>query len=407
MIEWLLLLLPVAAASGWWAARRGDARNGAAGSTTDPSFFRGLNYLLNEQPDKAIDVFLKLVEVDGETAETHLALGSLFRRRGEVDRAIRIHQNVVARPNLSKEQRGYALYELGQDYMRAGLFDRAESLFGELVEMQVYRKRALEALREIYQQEKDWVRCLNVAEQLQALTGESVRAEMAQYHCELVQEALKAGNGEAADEQLARAQAADPRCARATMLQGQMAMARGDAKAAVSIFHRVAEQGPQFLPEILPELLEAYRRSGRGNPIPELRRLHRDCPSPSLALALADALQREEGDDAAIAFLVDYVSRYADLSSLERLLGIYGPTLKDDTKTQAIYRAVLAVVDHLASRQHDHQCEHCGFVARRLHWQCPSCKHWGSIKPVQPQPIGDGADSVSDPSTVRIRGPSP
>jgi lipopolysaccharide assembly protein B len=405
--EWLLLLLPVAAASGWWAARRSDARNCASASTADPSFFRGLNYLLDEQPDKAIDVFLKLAEVDGETAETHLALGSLFRRRGEVDRAIRIHQNLVARLNLSKKQRGYALYELGQDYMRAGLFDRAESMFGELVEMQVYRKRALEGLREIYQQERDWVRCLDVAEQLQALTGEPVCAEMAQYHCELVQEALKARDPEAADQHLIRARAADPRCVRATMLQGQMAMARGDANAAVAVYHRVAEQEPKFLPEILPELLEAYRGSGRENPIAELQRLYRDYPSPSLVLALADALQREEGDDAAIAFLVDYVSRYADLTSLERLLEIYGPSLEDESKTQAIYRAVLAVVDHLRSRQHDHQCEHCGFVARRLHWQCPSCKRWGSIKPVQPRPIGDGADSVPDQTAVRIGEPSP
>lgn len=407
VIEWLLLLLPVAAASGWWVARRSDARRGASGSAADPSFFRGLNYLLNEQPDKAIDVFLKLAEVDGETAETHLALGSLFRRRGEVDRAIRIHQNLVARPNLSKEQRGYALYELGQDYMRAGLFDRAESMFGELVEMQVHRKRALEGLREIYQQEKEWVHCLDVVEQLQALTGESLRAEMAQYHCELAQDALKAGDAEAAGGHLSRAQAVDPRCVRATMLQGQMEMARGDASAAVTVYRRVAEQGPQFLPEILPELLEAYRRSGRESPIAELRRLYRDCPSPSLVLTLADELERQEGDDSVVAFLLEYVSAYADLASLERLLRIYDSRLEDGTETHATYDAVLAVVDHLRARQPDHQCERCGFVARRLHWQCPSCKHWGSIKPVLPEPIGKSADSQPDRSASLLVESSP
>jgi len=407
VIDWLLLLLPVAAASGWWAARRNDVGRGTARPAADPSFFRGLNYLLNEQPDKAIDVFLKLAEVDGETAETHLALGSLFRRRGEADRAIRIHQSLVARPNLSKEQRAYALYELGRDYMRAGLFDRAESMFRDLVEMQVHRKRALEGLREIYQQEKEWVRCLEVAEQLQALTGENVRAEMAQYHCELVQEAMKARDGVAARVHLSRAQAVDPQCVRATMLQGQMEMARGDANAAVAVYRRVAAQGPQFLPEILPELLEAYRRSGRENPIAELRRLYQDCPSPSLVLTLADALQREEGDDAAIAFLVEYVSGHADLASLARLIDIYAPSLQAGTRTQAIYHAVLAVVDHLRVRQPDHQCEHCGFVARRLHWQCPSCKRWGSIKPVLPELIADCTDSPANQSAIRMREPSP
>ncbi len=400
VIEWLLLLLPLAAASGWWAARRSDARRGASGSSADPSFFRGLNYLLNEQPDKAIDVFLKLAEVDGETADTHLALGSLFRRRGEVDRAIRIHQNLVSRPNLGKEQRGYALYELGQDYMRAGLFDRAESMFSELVEMRVHRKRALKGLREIYQQEKDWVRCLEVAEQLQVLTGESVSAEIAQYHCELAEEALKAGDRAGADTHLSRAQAVDRLCVRATMLQGKMEMARGDPNAAVAVYQRVSEQAPEFLPEILPELLEAYRRSGRKDPLPKLKRLYRDSPSPSLVLTLADSLQRREGDEAAIAFLVEYVSGYADLAGLERLLGIYGPRLADDDHLQATYRAVLAVIDHLRSRQPDYQCEQCGFVARRLHWQCPSCKHWGSIKPVLPEPLGTGVDALADRRTA-------
>lgn len=395
MIELVLLLLPMAAASGWWAASRRNARPDVPCSASDPAFFRGLNYLLDEQPDKAIDVFVKLAEVDGETAETHLALGSLFRRRGEVDRAIRIHQNLVSRPNLSQEQRGYALVELGQDYMRAGLFDRAESMFGELVEMKLHRKRALEGLREIYQQEKDWSRCLEVAGQLQSLTGEPVRTESAHYHCELAEEALKQGNGEAAVAHLSDAQTVDAHCVRATIVQARMAESRGDSKAAVALYRRVARQGPQFLPEILPELLDAYRRSGGQDELGELKRLYRDCPSPALVLMVTDAIQATEGDGAAIAFLVEYVSGYADLASLERLLKLYAPTLPRDAQTQTTYRAILAVVEHLCSRRPDHQCEHCGFVARRLHWQCPSCKHWGSIKPVQPKPIGDSADAVA------------
>jgi lipopolysaccharide biosynthesis regulator YciM len=142
MYELALLLLPVAAASGWWAARRSARREAENCADPDPAYFRGLNYLLNEQPDKAIDVFIKLLEVDNETVETHLALGNLFRRRGEVDRAIRIHQNLIARSGLNRDQKALALLELGQDYMRAGLFDRAESLFSELVDMSLYRGRA-------------------------------------------------------------------------------------------------------------------------------------------------------------------------------------------------------------------------------------------------------------------------
>ncbi len=404
MIELLLfLLLPVAAASGWWAARQSDqahARSlrgrGAAGLRPDPSFFRGLNYLLDEQPNKAIDVFLKLAEVDGETVETHLALGSLYRRRGEVDRAIHIHQRLLAQSNLSREQRGYALFELGQDYMCAGLFDRAEAMFHELVAMDLHQQRALKRLLEIYQQEKEWARCLEVAEQLGSITGDPTPTESAQYHCELAEEAIRDGQEQRASSHLASAQAVDANCVRATMLQARIARKRGDAPEAARLYLRVAEQGPQFLPEILPDLLDACRGAGRDDRLSELERLYRDYPSSGLACTLADALRDAEGEKAAIAFLVDYISARADLAGLERLLLLQGAGRADDTQTRAVHRAVLGVVAHLRARQPDHQCAHCGFVARRLHWQCPSCKRWGSIEPVQPESIDPGPDSAGD-----------
>ena len=191
LIELLFLLLPVAAASGWWLARRDGSARRSPPEGSAPAFLRGLNYLLDEQPDKAIDVFLELAEVDGETVETHLALGSLFRRRGEVDRAIRLHQNLIARHNLSRDQRGLALFELGQDYMRAGLLDRAELLFQELVDLGLHRERALRGLLDIFQQERDWEKCLEMAERLKPFTDRPMFREMAQYHCELAEEARR------------------------------------------------------------------------------------------------------------------------------------------------------------------------------------------------------------------------
>jgi len=387
MMEWLFLLLPLAAASGWWAAKRSTG-GAPSGSQRDPAFFRGLNYLLNEQPDKAIDVFIKLAEVDNETVETHLALGSLFRRRGEVDRAIRVHQSLVARRDLERQQRAYALYELGQDYMRAGLFDRAESLFAELVEMKLNRRRALEGLREIYQQEKDWHRCLEVAEQLQSLTDVPMRTEIGHYHCELAEEALKAGDVPAAQRHLRQAQTVDSASARAALIQARMDMDGGETARAAELYRRVATQCPRHLPEILPGLLEAVRRVGGPSPLGELQRLYCDHPSPPLMLALADEAVREQGPDAALDLLVDYVSAHADLAGLERLLEIEQERLSaDNARARAAHRAVLGVVRHLRARQPEYQCDHCGFAARRLHWQCPSCKHWGSIHLVQPPPI--------------------
>jgi lipopolysaccharide biosynthesis regulator YciM len=396
VIEWLFLLLPVAAASGWWLARRGNSPRGGGLSAPDPAFFRGLNYLLDEQPDKAIDVFLKLAEMDRETVETHLALGSLFRRRGEVDRAIRIHQGLVARTDLGRSQRADALYELGQDYLRAGLFDRAESLFGELVERKLHRRRALEALRDIYQQEKDWVRCLEVAQKLASLTGVPMATEIAQYHCELAEEALKADQTDRAERHLRDAQAADPRCVRATMLQARMETGRGDYAAAVALYERVAGQGPRFLPEILPELIEAWRRGGRTRLAEPLGRLYAAHPSPALALALADAVRDEQGDEAAVVLLTRHLGEHADLAGLERLLELAARRAPAEPLGRSAQEAVLGVARHLRARQADYQCDHCGFEARRLHWQCPSCKHWGSIKPVEPYLVAPVKACVPD-----------
>ena len=152
----LWLLLPLAAASGWLAARFEYRRNAAKQLDLPSAYFQGLNFLLNEQPDKAIEIFIRVLEVNSDTVETHLALGNLFRRRGEVERAIRVHQNLIARPTLGKEQRSQALLEPGQDYFKAGLFDRAENLFLELAEIRAHSEQALALLRHIYQQEKEW-----------------------------------------------------------------------------------------------------------------------------------------------------------------------------------------------------------------------------------------------------------
>ena len=388
-MEWLFLLLPVAAASGWLVARRAENKRADAVGDDDPCFFRGLNYLLNEQPDKAIDVFLKLAEVDSDTVETHLALGSLFRRRGEVDRAIRIHQNLVARTSLSVAQRGFALYELGRDYMLAGLFDRAESLFSELVEQRLQQKRALRGLIEIYQAEKDWRRCLETADRLKRMSDQPMTVEIAQYHCELAEECLRAGDPGQARAHLLDAQSVDPDCIRAAMVQAQMEMESGDAATALVLYRHVARRGPRYLPAMLPGLLECYRRLGRTQVAEELGDLFRIHPSPPLMLELSNAIERERGASSALEFLEDYLHEHADLSGAKRLLELRlrsqpEPARKSDA-------TLLEVVRHLVAEQPAYQCDHCGFEARALHWQCPSCKRWGSIKTLEPVAIADPA----------------
>jgi lipopolysaccharide biosynthesis regulator YciM len=401
-MQWLFLLLPIAAASGWLVARRTGAsrRTCANAGNAAPVFFRGLNYLLNEQPDKAIDVFLELAEIDGETAETHLALGSLFRRRGEVDRAIRIHQHLVARGTLSNAQRGYALYELGRDYMLAGLFDRAESLFQELVEQGLQDRNALRSLIEIYQAEKDWHRCLQTADQLQRRSDRPMQTEIAHYHCELAEECLRHHQHDQARAHLLDAQAVDPNCIRATMIQAQMELDGGDTASALMLYRHLVRRGPDYLPAMLPQLLRCCECLGRDAVAKELKDLFNTHPSPPLMLELSRAIERESGPEAVREFLVEYLGAHADLVGAERLLELR-------LSSQALRSAdgdaqLLEVIRYLVASQPGYRCDQCGFEARALHWQCPSCKHWGSVKAVAPPPLDQSSNGIASAASACI-----
>ncbi len=383
MIEFLLLLLPVAAASGWLAASRGHANNEQKHQQDiSPAYFRGLNYLLNEQPDKAIDIFIKLLEVDSDTVETHLALGSLFRRRGEVDRAIRIHQNLIARPSLNREHRAQALLELGQDYMRAGLFDRAENLFMELTETKLYNEQALTNLLEIYQQEKDWERCLETAEQLAASDGPPLKMLTAHFYCELAQRELKLGNTDKAEKYIKKAHSADRNSVRATILQGDMEKRREDCVAAIKSYKKVEEQDAAFIPEILPRLLSCKYTLGRRAELEEyLRSLYARYRNSEVMLALTDIIIEEEGEQAAVDFVLKHLAGEPDLKVLQRLIKLN--LNREDQHPKETLEVLKYVVENLIASQPAYQCEQCGFGAKKLHWHCPSCKSWSSIKPLQ------------------------
>jgi lipopolysaccharide biosynthesis regulator YciM len=383
MLELLLLLLPLAAASGWLAARRSAAkREKQQKPDISPTYFQGLNYLLNEQPDKAIDLFIKMLEVDSDTVETHLALGNLFRRRGEVERAIRIHQNLIARPSLSREQRAQALLQLGLDYMRAGLFDRAENLFIELTEIRLYSEQALSNLLEIYQQEKDWVRCLEIAGKLGPGHNGNLKTQTAHFYCELAQLELKQHNKEQAEKFIRKAQSVDRNCVRATMLQADMEQMRGDYRAAVKSYKRVEEQDNAYLPEIIPQLLTCYQQLNRKQELRDyLLALYARSHNPDVMLALTEKLIEDEGEQAGFEFLLEHLAQHPDLKVLDRLVGLnMSNAQRHPQETLQVFKDALG---KLMSAQPAYQCENCGFQVKRLHWQCPSCKGWGSIKPVQ------------------------
>lgn len=384
MYELLWLLLPVAAASGWLAATRSSRSRERAdnGAVLRADYFKGLNYLLNEQPDKAIEVFTRMLEVDSETVETHLALGNLFRRRGEVDRAIRIHQNLVARDTLGPRERGEALLELGQDYMRAGLLDRAEALFTELAEADLCPDRALKRLTDIYQQEKDWEKAVEAAHRLERTTGKPYGPVISHYYCEQAEERCRDGDDDAALGSIRKALDVSSQCVRASLIEGRLREQEGDLRGAVRALKRVEQQNPDYLPEIIEPLRRCYRSLGREEEMSDyLFYVLERYGGITTTLALAEKKAAEEGEKEAVEFLTQQLRLRPSVRGLNRMIAL---ALEHVDGRAREYLLILEdLTDKLLEGRPVYVCEHCGFTGKTLHWQCPSCKHWGTVKPIQ------------------------
>jgi lipopolysaccharide biosynthesis regulator YciM len=381
MLEILLVfLLPVAAWAGWQSARI-SARHGEKRRSRQLSnrYFQGLNYLLNEQPDKAIRLFTQLAEVNRDTVETHLALGSLFRRRGEVDRAIRLHQNIISKRNLDEQQRTMALLELGEDYMRAGLFDRAEKLFSELVERNIQAPSALRNLLDIYQQEKEWDRALDIARRLEKSDPQPLGASMSHFCCELADAALKAGETEVARKHLGLAKRYDPESVRAEMIAARIATISGDHAGAMECYERIAELDDDYLHEIIAPYFESAAQCDR---LPHARSRLADWAEHydgvGVLLRQATFVEQEQGGAAAAEYLGGNLLQRPSVRGLKRLL-----ELRDEAPPGVIEQVLESIADGLLKSQSVYRCSHCGFSGQQHHWQCPSCKQWGTTRVIR------------------------
>jgi len=380
--EALFLLLPLAALSGWWMARKNYRKTSDKyGNDFPTKYITGLNYLLNEQPDKAIDLFIHMLEVDTDTVETHLALGSLFRKRGEVDRSIRIHQNLIARPTLTKTQSAHALYELAQDYMSAGLLDRSEALFSDLAENETHRAAALRQLIEIYQQEKEWNKAIVVTQKLAIKSNQNLNPLIAQYYCELAEQAYRNGEPAKALKLVKRALAEDKNCPRASIIEGDIEKDSGQYKTAIKAYKRIEQQDAEYLPEIIFSLQDCYRAIGKVDELivyfQEILAKH---DSISTMLVLSELIKQQKGEAAAADFITGFLRHRPSVRGMDRLIDLNLEQASDTTKAklQILKDVTLKILDNNPV----YQCQSCGFHAKALHWQCPGCKQWSTIKPI-------------------------
>ncbi|QYY30783.1 MULTISPECIES: lipopolysaccharide assembly protein LapB [Cupriavidus] len=402
---WWLLALPLVFGLGWMAARF-DVRQLISEQGALPrSYFKGLNFLLNEQPDQAIDAFIEVARLDPETTELHFALGALFRRRGETERAIRVHQNLATRPDLPEPEREHALYELGQDFLRAGLLDRAEESLRRLMSGP-YAASAKRVLLELYEVEKEWQKAIDAARELQALENKDYRLQIAQFCCELAQDALQRKRPEDAVKWLNQAVQENPANVRAPILLGDVAAAAGNARAALGHWLGIERQDASFLPLVAERVVKAYAGLGeQGVALDWLRGLLKG----SLAAELLDVAFKTEldqnGPEAATRLMREQLRRQPTLLALTRYFEAQaasmapagamagngseadtGETVEGDkTKEVTAIRDLLQLRTRNLAR---YTCRECGFRARLFYWQCPGCNRWETYAPRRSEALG-------------------
>jgi len=388
---WWLLALPLFFSLGWLAARI-DLKQLLAESTALPAaYFKGLNFLITNQQDKAIEAFSEAVQANTDSLELHFALGSLFRKRGEVDRAIHLHLNLLEKKELEPQQKLAVTAELAQDYLKAGLLDRAEELFESLNDNR-YRQPALRALLEIYVREREWERAIKAATELERLSGIPFRIEVSHYYCEMAVKSKLANDTHTARFELEQALNANKNSIRANVLLGDLEVETEDHKSAISTWKRIEFQKPEYLGLIAPKLINSYRALNQiSEGLSLLQSYLQTYKLSSLLNVLFEATLAEEGAESAAKLARNELIRKPSLNTLDQLLQAraivesnHPQNLKNSNAqdTQLMQQAVR----HAIGNRTAYYCEQFGFKAKYHHWQCPACNAWESL-PAEPTTI--------------------
>lgn len=379
---WYLLSLPLLFAAGW-LARGFESRVRETDNAALPrSYFRGLNLLLNDQPDKAIDAFIEVVKLDPETIELHQALGNLFRRRGEFDRAVRIHTHLLNRADLPVRQRTQALDELGQDYLKGGLLDRAEDAFMRLLEDQHHRFDALRALLRIYQMEREWLKAVDCARRLEREAGESHYVAISHYYCELASDAIARGALDEAQRAIDDALTANRKSIRALILAGDVAAKRGEVEEALRLWRKVEDASAEHLPLIAAQVADTMAAQGReAQALNWLERSLLDSPSIDLLDIVAHRMTAWRGAAAAEALIAKETQRHPSLLGFERLLEARLAIREEKGEQDGELQLLSSLLSNHTQKLARYRCSKCGFRAREYHWNCPGCSRWDSYPP--------------------------
>ena len=388
---WWLIALPLFFSLGWLAARVDIKQLLAESSAMPAAYFKGLNFLITNQQDKAIEAFSEAVQANTDSLELHFALGSLFRKRGEVDRAIHLHLGLLQKPDLEQQQKLAVTAELAQDYLKAGLLDRAEELF-ESLDDDRYRQPALRALLEIYVREREWERAIKAATELERISGVPFRIEVSHFYCEMAVKSKLTNDLHTARHELEQAINANKNCVRANVLLGDMEAEADAYKEAISAWRRIEFQQPEYLGLIATKLLASYKALNQTDDgLALLKTYLQNYKLASLINVLYEATLAESGPESAAVLARTELIKMPSLSVLDQLLQARTIALKQhskssDSTTLNDIQLMQQTVRHAIGNKTAYHCVQCGFKAKYHHWQCPACNAWEAL-PAEPTTI--------------------
>ena len=384
MFELLFLLLPIAAAYGWYMGDRNAKQKYIDQSNRlSREYVDGLNFLLSNQKDKAVDLFLDMLKEDEGTLEAHLTLGNLFRSRGEIDRAIRIHQALLESSSLTFEQRLLAIQQLGRDYMGAGLYDRAEEMFLQLIDEEDFQQSALQQLIIIYQSTSEWINAINIATKLVKLGNEKYKIYIAQFYCELASLAIANDDLDKAYNLLQKSSAADPNCARTSLMLGRILIVQNRTEEAIESLKQILQQDKAFIGEALPILNECYNKLDKQDEFQQFLQLCVDKDTGNVAeLMLADLIEKQNGLDSAQNYMYRELLKHPNLKGFYRLMD-YHVADAEQGKAKESLLLLRNMVGEQIKAVPNYRCQKCGFTVNTIYWLCPACRSWSTIKPVR------------------------
>ncbi len=400
MVEILFLLLPLAFYSGWRAARKNYRKQQQQQCQLSDSFVKGVNYLLSEQPDKALEVFLDYPDIDEYTVETYQLLGNMFRGRGEVDRALRVHQNLIARPNLNPEQKEKAMFALGEDFLAAGMMDRAEGVFQELLDnisktKQVSKSAVCRSLRCIYEQTQEWNKAIEATQCIQKQGGAADEhdreqvgnpALIAHYYCELADEALHQGNLHHVEKLMDKAKKAHKQSTRLMSLQGDVAYHQQDYKLALKYYLAAIKLDSRLLSMLFNKLERSANQAGSMRSLQkDLLKLYKKNQDKSLFEVLMVLAKKYPNSDAGIDQLIESElnDRKLNIESIYKATEYISKNI-DEVKHHGINAKKGLDLTHQALGNYlqglpKFSCEHCGYKLHNYMWRCPACQQWDTI----------------------------